>query len=62
MTPNQPQKKLKSIPDFIREDAPFGRNKVYEFIRDGVLKTVRIGPRQYIVMESFNRLATPAAE
>ena len=49
-------KKIKSIPDFLKEDAPFGRNKCFELIRSGDLKTIRIGGRQYIRMESFARL------
>jgi len=57
-----PQKKIKSIPDFIKEDAPFGRNKVYELIKSGDLKTVRIGGRQYVVMSTFDRLITLLVE
>jgi hypothetical protein len=56
----KPKKKLKPIPAFIREDAPFGHSKVYDLIKDGTLKTVRLGGRQYIVMESFERLIPPA--
>jgi hypothetical protein len=51
-----PPKKVKSIPDFLREDAPFERNKTYELIKSGALETVRIGGRQYIKMASFDRL------
>ena len=54
-----PQKKIKSIPDFVRQDAPLGRNKIYQLIKDGSLRTVRIAGRQYIVMASFERLITP---
>ena len=58
---DKPAKKVKSIPDFIREDAPFDRNKTYKLIASGDLQTVRIGGRQYIKMESFNRLIGEAS-
>jgi hypothetical protein len=56
----QPPKKIKPIPRFIEQDEPFGRTKVYDLIKSGELETVRIGGRQYVVMESFDRLITPA--
>jgi hypothetical protein len=57
MQANHPKKKIKSIPRFQEEDAPWGRNKTYELIKAGELKTVRIGGRQYIVMASFDQLS-----
>jgi hypothetical protein len=53
---DHPQKKVKSIPEFLKDDAPFGRVKVYQLIASGDLETVRIGGRQYIKMASFERL------
>jgi hypothetical protein len=50
------KKKVKSIPAFLKEDAPWGRNKTYELIKSGDLKTVRIMGRQYVVMASFDQL------
>lgn len=55
-----PQRPLEPIPVFVRRIAPWGKTKTYELINAGILETVRIAGRQYIVMESFNRLATPA--
>jgi hypothetical protein len=55
-----PQKPVLSIPAFQRGPAPWGRTKTYELINSGVLKTVRIGGRNYIDMKSFDRLITPA--
>jgi hypothetical protein len=55
-----PHKPVLSIPAFQRGPAPWGKTKTYDLINSGVLETVRIGGRQYIVMASFNRLATPA--
>jgi hypothetical protein len=56
------QKPALSIPAFQRGPAPWGKTKTYELINSGVLETVRIGGRQYVVMESFNRLVTPPTE
>jgi hypothetical protein len=55
------QKRLKSIPAFLREDAPFGHSKLYDLIRSGELEAVRIGKRWFIVMASFERLCKPSA-
>jgi hypothetical protein len=33
-----------------------GRSKVYELIKSGAVKTVRIGKRQFIVLSSFHEL------
>jgi hypothetical protein len=33
-----------------------GRSKAYELINSGAVKTVRIGKRQFIVLESFRDL------
>jgi hypothetical protein len=54
-----PHKPVLSIPAFQRGPAPWGRTKTYELINSGVLETVRIGARNYIVMESFSRLTSP---
>jgi hypothetical protein len=55
MNANQ-TKPLKSIPDFIKEDAPWGHSKTWDLIKAGTLKTVRVGRRQYILMSSFTDL------
>lgn len=51
-----PQKEIKSIPDYQREDAAWARNKTYQLISTGKLETVRIMGRQYIRMDSHRRL------
>ena len=56
-----PQRPILSIPAFQRGPSPWGKTKTYELINSGVLETVRIGGRQYIVMASFHRLIRPAA-
>ena len=44
-----------SIPAFCRMSG-VGRSKAYELINSGAVKTVRIGKRQFIVLESFRDL------
>jgi hypothetical protein len=56
------QKKLKPIPAFLRDDAPFARSKTFQLIKDGVIKTVRIGKRQYVDMQAFEQLCTAGSE
>jgi hypothetical protein len=44
-----------SIPAFCRISG-VGRSKAYELINSGAVKTVRIGHRQFVVLESFRDL------
>ena len=57
MSPNPSQKRLKPIPRFIEEDAPFRRSHALKLISQGVIKTVPIGKRKYVDMVAWERQA-----
>jgi hypothetical protein len=65
MSPNQSKKRLKPIPRFIEEDAPFRRSHTLKLISQQIIKTVQIGKRKYVDMVAWERQATglpPIAE
>ena len=53
---NHQQKRLKSIPQFLDDDAPFKRSQLYKLVNGGTIPTVKLGKRKYIDMVAWNRL------
>jgi hypothetical protein len=51
----QRRKRLKPIPRFVEDDAPFRRSHALKLISQGVIKTVTIGKRRYVDMEAWDR-------
>jgi hypothetical protein len=55
------QKKLKPIPGFFAKMRRSG-SKAFQLIKNNLIKTVRIGKRQYVDMHAFEQLCTGGSE
>jgi hypothetical protein len=48
-------RKTATIPQFV-DYSGIGRSKIYELLKHGVLESIRVGSRQLILLESYDRL------
>jgi hypothetical protein len=55
------QEKLKPIPGFFAKMRRSG-SKAFQLIKNNLIKTVRIGKRQYVDMHAFEQLCTGGSE